>query len=76
MELVTSYDYFNFNTSLGYDQHKAIGGIQYWFYKKCRVQVQYVYKSAYLTGKASDPTTQFVHGADHGILCQMQVRFK
>ena len=75
LELVTSYDYFNFNTSLGYDQHKAIGGIQYWFYKKCRVQVQYVYKSAYLTGKASDPTTQFVHGADHGILCQMQVRF-
>ena len=75
VELVASYDFFNFNTDLGMDQHKAIGGIQYWFYKKCRVQVQYVYKSAYLTGKASDPTTQFVHGADHGILCQMQVRF-
>ncbi len=75
VEFVGSYDFYNFNTDLGMDQHKAIAGFQYWFFKKCRVQVQYVYKSAYLTGKASDPTTQFVHGADHGILCQMQVRF-
>ena len=69
LELVGSYDFFNFNTDLGYDQHKAIAGLQYWFYKKCRVQVQYVYKSAYTAGD------QFIHGANHGILCQMQVRF-
>ncbi len=69
LELVTSYDFFNFNTSLGMDQHKAIGGLQYWFFKRCRLQVQYVYKSAYTTD------TQFVHGANHGIMCQMQVRF-
>jgi len=75
LELVTSYDFFNYNTALGMDQHKAIAGLQYWFFKKCRVQVQYVYKSAYLVGKASDPNCRFVHGANHGILCQMQVRF-
>ena len=75
LELVGSYDFFNFNTDLGYDQHKAIGGLQYWFYKKCRVQVQYVYKSAYLTGSPSDRDTQFVHGANHAIQCQLQVRF-
>ena len=43
LELVSSYDYFNFNTSLGMNQHKAIAGLQYWFYKKCRVQLQYTY---------------------------------
>ena len=40
VELVGSYDFFNFNTSLGMDQHKVIAGLQYWFYKKCRVQLQ------------------------------------
>ena len=75
VEFVGSYDYFNYNTTLGLDQHKAIAGLQYWFYKKCRLQVQYVYKSAYLTGKASEPGTEFVHGANHGLMCQLQVRF-
>ena len=75
VEFVGSYDYFNYNTSLGMDQHKAIAGFQYWFYKKCRFQVQYVYKSAYLTGKADNPNTQFVRGANHAVMCQLQVRF-
>ena len=69
LELVGSYDFFNFNTTLGYDQHKAIGGLQWWFFKKCRLQVQYVYKSAYTSGN------QFIHGANHAVMCQMQVRF-
>ena len=68
VELVGSYDFFNFNTSLGMDQHKAIAGVQYWFYKKCRVQLQYVYKSAYTQAG------QFVHGANHAIMAQMQIR--
>ena len=69
LELVASYDFFNFNTDLGMDQHKVIGGLQYWFYKKCRLQVQYVYKNAFTTADT------FVHGANHAIMCQMQVRF-
>ena len=69
LEMVASYDFFNFNTDLGMDQHKAIGGLQYWFFGKCRMQVQYVYKSAFLADG------QFVHGANHGIQCQLQVRF-
>lgn len=69
VELVGSYDFFNFNTSLGYDQHKTIAGIQYWFYQKCRVQLQYVYKSAYTT------KNEFIHGANHAIMAQMQIRF-
>ena len=69
LELVASYDFFNYNTDLDLDQHKAVGGLQYWFFGKCRVQVQYVYKSAYTA------EGRFVHGDNHGIQCQMQVRF-
>lgn len=75
VEFVGSYDYFNFNTALGYDQHKAIAGLQYWFFKRCRAQVQYVYKSAYLTGAASDPNTRFIKEGNHAVMCQLQIRF-
>lgn len=68
-DLVGSYDFFNYNVDRKMDQHKAIVGLQYWFYKKCRFQVQYVYKSAYTQNG------QFIHGANHGIMCQMQIRF-
>jgi len=69
LEFVGSYDYFNFNTTLGYDQHKAIAGFQYWFFKKCRFQVQYVYMSAYRT------ETAFIKDSNHAVMCQMQIRF-
>jgi len=69
LELVGSYDFFNFNTSRNMDQHKAVAGIQYWFFKRCRAQLQYVYKSAYVE------ENRFVHGSNHAIMCQMQVRF-
>lgn len=69
LDFVGSYDFFNFNTDLGMDQHKAIAGLQYWFYKKCRFQVQYIYKSTYTENG------QFFHCANHGIMCQMQIRF-
>ena len=68
VDLIGSYDFFNFNTSAGMDQHKVIAGLQYWFYKKCRVQLQYVYKSAYRND------TEFIHGANHAIMVQMQIR--
>jgi hypothetical protein len=65
------------------DQHKAILGFQYWFYKNCRFQVQYVYKSASLQdhsfvtpGGDVVNSKVFTHGANHAILCQMQVRLK
>jgi hypothetical protein len=68
LEFVGSYDFFNFNTSLGMDQHKMIAGLQYWFFRKCRFQVQYVYKSAYVANGA------FHHGGCSQIMAQMQVR--
>jgi len=69
LEFVGSYDFFNYNTALGMDQHKAIAGFQYWFFKKCRIQLQYVYKSAYVSG------SQFIKDDNHAVMCQMQVRF-
>ena len=69
VEAVGSYDFFNFNTALDMDQHKVIAGLQYWFFRKCRFQLQYVYKSAYLD------QGQFTHGANHAIMAQMQIRF-
>ena len=75
VEFVGSYDYFNYNTALGYDQHKAIAGVQYWFFKKCRVQVQYVYKSAYTSAQAGNPAPQFIRDGNHAVMCQLQVRF-
>ena len=69
IDLVGSYDYFNFNTLEGYDQHKAIAGLQYWFFGKCRLQLQYVYKSAFTT------KTEFIHRANNAIMAQMQIRF-
>lgn len=68
LDFVGSYDFFNFNTDLGYDQHKVIAGLQYWFFKKCRFQVQYVYKSAGVNGGA------FTHDASHAVMAQMQIR--
>ncbi len=68
-DLVASYDFFNYNTTIGMDQHKVVAGLQYWFYGKCRVQAQYVYRSAYTAGNA------FIQEPVHAIMCQMQVRF-
>ncbi len=41
LDVIASVDYFNYNTKLGMDQLNLVGGVQYWFYKTCRVQLQY-----------------------------------
>ena len=69
LDLIGSYDYFNFNQDLDMDQHKGVFGIQWWYYKKCRLQLQYVYKNAVVTPGG------FVHDDNHAIMCQVQVRF-
>ena len=74
-ESVFSYDYFNYNVDRGYDQHKAVAGLQYWFFKKCRVQAQYVYKSATVNSGATSFDQVYVSGANHGVQVQLQVRF-
>ena len=41
LDIVASADYFDRNTDMKYRQTQATAGVQYWFYKKCRVQLQY-----------------------------------
>lgn len=69
LDFVGSYDFFNYNVDRHMDQHKGMAGIQYWFYKKCRLQLLYVYKNSYIQNGA------FHHGANHAIMGQVQVRF-
>lgn len=41
IDVIASADFFDKNTSLKYNQTNLTAGLQYWFYKKCRVQLQY-----------------------------------
>ena len=38
---MASIDYFDRNTDMNYSQTQATAGLQYWFYKNCRIQLQY-----------------------------------
>lgn len=40
-DVIASADYFNYNKDLGLEQMNCVLGIQHWFYKNCRVQLQY-----------------------------------
>ena len=74
---VASYDYFNYNRDIPFvdydgeyhkhfdkDQTNIIGGLQYWFFRNCRIQLQYTWSKSWLR---DDPT--------HRIQLQTQVAF-
>ena len=41
LDVVASADYFDRNTDMNCHQTYLTGGLQYWFFKKCRLQLQY-----------------------------------
>ena len=41
LDIIASGEFFDRNTDMEYDQTNATAGIQYWFHKKCRLQLQY-----------------------------------
>lgn len=43
LDIIASADYFNYNTDLGLKQTNLVIGVQHWFYKNCRLQVQYTH---------------------------------
>lgn len=43
LDIIASYDYFNKNKATDNKQTNYIAGLQWWFYPKCRLQVQYTY---------------------------------
>ena len=62
-DVIASYDYFNKNKATDAKQTNYVAGVQWWFYPKCRLQVQYTYCDRHL-------------GANSNLLqTQLQVRF-
>ena len=43
LDLIASYDYLNKNKAVDNKQSNYVAGIQWWFYPKCRLQVQYTH---------------------------------
>ena len=44
VDVIASADYYDRNTSVsGWQQTNLTGGLQYWFYPKCRLQLQYTH---------------------------------
>ena len=70
LDFIASYDYFNFNVDQKNDMHKVVAGFQYWFFKRCRIQAQYIYKSA-----ITNYSSVYEKKGNHAIMCQMQIRF-
>lgn len=77
LDWVASYDYFNYNYDIPYvntngefdahydkDQTNIVVGLQYWFYRNCRIQLQYTWSDSW---QYKDPT--------HRIQVQTQVAF-
>ena len=50
LDAVASYDYFNYAKGFGLDRHMVYCGLQYWFFTKCRVQLQYTWSSTWTDG--------------------------
>jgi predicted porin len=62
-DVIASYDYINRDKLSDYKQTNYIAGVQYWFYPRCRLQLQYTFRDE----KA---------GEDTGLIqAQIQVRF-
>lgn len=62
-DIIASYDYFNRNKTLEDKQTNYVAGVQWWFYPKCRLQLQYTYR---------DPK---LREASNLVQAQVQVRF-
>lgn len=62
-DIIASYDYFNRNKTLEDKQTNYVAGVQWWFYPKCRLQLQYTYRDPHL------------RQASNLLQAQVQVRF-
>lgn len=65
VDAIASFDYFDRNTEIGLHQTNYTLGVQYWFYPKCRVQLQWTY---------CDPTSSWKKNYNM-IQLQTQIRF-
>ena len=57
-DIIASYDYLNKDKASDIKQSNYIAGMQWWFYPKCRLQVQYTYCDRHLEEKSNLIQTQ------------------
>ncbi len=69
LDIVAIADYFNYNTSANLKRTDLTAGVQYWFYKKCRLQLHYCYSIR------NDNYQALKGGNTHGIYSQFQIGF-
>jgi len=53
LDAIGSIDYFNYNKDLDMDQTNYTIGVQHWFHRQCRVQLQYTYSDSGYDANAS-----------------------
>lgn len=58
LDVIASYDYLNKNKATDNKQTNYVAGLQWWFYPKCRLQVQYTYCNRYKAEKSNLLQTQ------------------
>ena len=69
LDIVAMADYMNYNTDNGLKKTNLMAGLQYWIFKKCRLQAQYTYSLRSDAMKAIQGDNQSI------IQTQIQVAF-
>lgn len=69
LDIVAMADYMNYNTDAGMKKTNLMAGVQYWIFKKCRLQAQYTYSVR------SDAMKQLQGDNQSIIQTQIQVAF-
>lgn len=59
LDAVGSADYFKFNDHLNIGQMNFVAGVQHWFYRTCRVQLQYTWANPVGMAQVSQSTKHY-----------------
>lgn len=70
-DVIASYDYFNYAKGFDRDRTQLILGLQYWFFRKCRVQAQYTWADTWTQGL----NTAWIEKPCNRIQVQTQIQF-
>ncbi len=71
LDVVASYDYFNYAKGYDHDRTQLIAGLQYWFFRRCRFQAQYSWSDTSTLGLNS----AWLEKPCSRILLQTQIAF-
>jgi hypothetical protein len=73
LDVIASYDFFKYNEDLDRSQTNLIAGVQYWYYKKCRIQAQYVWGNP--SWQQGQSYSSWKHYRTSSIQLQTQIAF-